>query len=226
MRKVIVNSTPLIVLCGIGKLNILKEMYEEIIIPSSVFREVTAKDDSACVQIKSAGAWVHVEQIKDHGEKKMYKAKLHDGEVEVMILAQERNADLVILDDNAAKKTAKYLGLTVTGTLGVLVKAKRQGIIEEVRSLLSEMRQNDFYVSKTVESMVLEPIAVSKFLDTLSETDRKILTMRMDDVTLEKIAEELGFKTHSAIHKRIRKIGLAYEKFSGEDLGFSNKKII
>lgn len=77
-----------------------------------------------------------------------------------------------------------------------------------------------------VESMVLEPIADSKFLDTLSETDKKILTMRMDDVTLEKIAEELGFKTHSAIHKRIRKIGLAYEKFSGEDLGFSNKKII
>lgn len=77
-----------------------------------------------------------------------------------------------------------------------------------------------------VESMVLEPLAVSKFLDTLSETDRKILTMRMDDVTLEKIAEELGFKTHSAIHKRIRKIGLAYENFSGEDLGFSNKKII
>ena len=73
-----------------------------------------------------------------------------------------------------------------------------------------------------VESMVLEPLAVSKFLDTLSETDRKILTMRMDDVTLEKIAEELGFKTHSAIHKRIRKIGLAYENFSGEDLGFSN----
>lgn len=80
--------------------------------------------------------------------------------------------------------------------------------------------------SINVESTVLEPIAVSKFLDTLSETDRKILTMRMDDVTLEKIAEELGFKTHSAIHKRIRKIGLAYEKFSGEDLGFSNKKII
>ena len=80
--------------------------------------------------------------------------------------------------------------------------------------------------SVNVESTVLEPIAVSKFLDTLSETDRKILTMRMDDVTFEKIAEELGFKTHSAIHKRIRKIGLAYKKFSGEDLGFSNKKII
>ena len=43
MRKVIVNSTPLIILCGIGKLNILKEVYEEIIIPSAVYTEVTEK---------------------------------------------------------------------------------------------------------------------------------------------------------------------------------------
>jgi len=58
-----------------------------------------------------------------------------------MILAQEQGADLVIIDDNAAKKTAKYLGLPVTGTLGVLVKAKHLGIVEEVRPLLSEMRK-------------------------------------------------------------------------------------
>ncbi len=156
MRKVIVNSTPLIVLCGIGRLNILKEMYGEIIIPSAVFKEVVVKTDSACAQIKTAGEWIHVEQIRDHSEKKMYKAKLHDGEVEVMILAQEQKADLVILDDNAAKKTAKYLGLSVTGTLGVLVKAKRKGIIKEVRPLLSEMRQNGFYISNAVENMVLK----------------------------------------------------------------------
>lgn len=156
MRKVIVNSTPLIVLCGIGRLDILRELYQEISIPNAVYREVTAKDDSACVQIRSAAEWICVEQIKDHSEKKMYKAKLQDGEVEVMILAQEQEADLVILDDNAAKKTAKYLGLTVTGTLGVLVKAKYQGIIKEVRPLLSEMRQNGFYVSSAVERMVLE----------------------------------------------------------------------
>lgn len=97
-----------------------------------------------------------VHLIQDHSEKKMYKAKLHDGEVEVMILAQEQKADLIILDDNAAKKTAKYLGLTVTGTLGVLVKAKRQGIIEEVRPILSEMKQNGFYIGRAVERMVLD----------------------------------------------------------------------
>ena len=73
---------------------------------------------------------------------------------------------------------------------------------------------------------VLEPMAVNEFLASLSKTDRQILTMRMEGSTLEEIAEKLGFKTHSAVHKRIRKIGLAYEKFSGEDFGFSQKKII
>ncbi len=50
--------------------------------------------------------------------------------------------------------------------------------------------------------------------------------MHMEGITLEKIAEKLGYKTHNAVHKRIRKIGLAYEKFSSEDFGFSQKKII
>ncbi len=86
----------------------------------------------------------------------MYKAKLHDGEVEVMIMAQEQKADLVILDDNAAKKTAKYLGLTVSGTLGVLLRAKREGLIQEVKPLLSEMKRKGFYVSNMVERLVLD----------------------------------------------------------------------
>ena len=49
-----------------------------------------------------------------------------------MILAREQNADLVIMDDNAAKKTAKFLGLNVTGTLGILLKAKMEGYLEMV----------------------------------------------------------------------------------------------
>lgn len=156
MRKVIVNSTPLIVLCGIGQLGILRNLYHEIYIPLAVYREVTAKEDSACEQIKLAGEWIHVEQIQDDTEKKMYKAKLHAGEVEVMILSQEQKAQLVIIDDNAAKKTAKYLGLTVTGTLGVLLRAKQKGIIKEIGPLIFEMRQKGFYISDKTEKMILD----------------------------------------------------------------------
>lgn len=162
MRNVVVNSTPLIALCGIGKLGILQELYHDIYIPAAVYREVTAKEDSACMQIKEAGRWVHVEEIQDDAEKKMYKARLHDGEVEVMILAQERRSDLVIIDDNAAKKTAKYLGLTVTGTLGVLVRAKRQGIIEELSPLLYKMKRNGFYLEASLENEILRQAGESR----------------------------------------------------------------
>lgn len=87
----------------------------------------------------------------------MYEVKLHDGEVEVMILAQEEpKADLVILDDNSAKKTAKFLELSVTGTLGVLVKAKQLNYIEKVKPLMNALIANGFFVTQNVYSMVLE----------------------------------------------------------------------
>lgn len=155
MRRVIINSTPLIILCNIGKIDILRKLYGEIVIPEAVYMEVTAKKDSACRQITTAD-WIHMERIKNSFDKKMYKAKLHDGEVEVMILAQEEDkADLVIIDDNAAKKTAKYLDLTVTGTIGVLLKAKRNGIIQEIRPVLEEMKRNGFYISNSLEQRIL-----------------------------------------------------------------------
>ena len=80
MRKVIVNATPLIILCGIGQLDILRELYQEIMIPDAVYREVTAMEDTACMQIRAAESWIHIEQIIDQTEKKMYKARLHAGE--------------------------------------------------------------------------------------------------------------------------------------------------
>ncbi len=73
-----------------------------------------------------------------------------------MILAQEEGANPVIIDDNAAKKTAKHLGLTVTGTLGILLKTKRQGIVEKVSPILSKVKQNGFYTGSLVEAFVLE----------------------------------------------------------------------
>lgn len=157
MRRVIVNSTPLIVLCSVGKLDILRQLYSEIHIPQAVFYEVTEKPDTACQALKESLDWIHVEKIHSEADKKMYKAKLHDGEVEVMILAQEgTKADLVIIDDNAAKKTAKYLGLPVTGTMGVLLRAKREGYIREIAPIIGDMRGKGFYMSERLVKMVLE----------------------------------------------------------------------
>ena len=154
MRKVIVNSTPLIALSKANQLELLHRIYGEITIPQAVFNEVTQKNDLVKNEVASA-SWIHIETVRDMKAKRMYRAKLHDGEVEVMILAQEDpKADLVILDDNAAKKTAKFLGLTVTGTLGVILKAKKLGFIQNVSDLLDKLLDNGFYVSPEIQNLV------------------------------------------------------------------------
>jgi len=85
----------------------------------------------------------------------MYKAKLHDGEVEVMILAQQHEGEhLVVIDDGPARKTADYLGLTLTGTIGVLIKAKINGHIDAVMPVIKEMERNGIYISNDLKARV------------------------------------------------------------------------
>lgn len=156
MPKVVVNSTPLIALSNIGRLDLLERVYGRIVIPEAVYDEITEKDDSACRLIRQRPDWIEIVRISDRSQKQMYRAKLHDGEVEVMILAQEPPvADLVIIDDNAAKKTAKFLGLHVTGTLGVLLKAKRMGLVDSIIPIIDELCGNGFYVDDAVKMMAL-----------------------------------------------------------------------
>ncbi len=159
MRRVIVNTTPLIALCHIGQLDLLKKMYGEIMIPQAVYRELSQKKESICKkQVDSSLDWIYVEEIENQMAKSMFKTQLHDGEVEVMILAKERHADIVIIDDANAKKHAKYLKLPVTGTLGVLIKAKRQGYISELKPIIQEMIDKNIYISEKLMRLCLEQV--------------------------------------------------------------------
>lgn len=156
MPRVIVNSTPLIVLGNLNRLELLHQLYGDVVIPQAVFREVSEKNDVASKQI-SDSAWIHVECVLEPTNRRIFQAKLHDGEVEVMLLAmQTPKADLVIIDDNAAKKTAKFLGLTVTGTLGVILKAKRNDLIPCVTPVLKDLENLGFFISDDIRSLVLQ----------------------------------------------------------------------
>lgn len=77
-----------------------------------------------------------------------------------------------------------------------------------------------------IELYATAQIQVEQFMKTLNKKDIQILELRMFGLTLEEIANRFGYKTHTAVLKRIRKIGLAYEKFTGEDYGFTEDKII
>ena len=153
MRKVIVNTTPLIALAGIGQLDLLRRLYSEITIPRAVNREIISEPARSLV---SAAEWIKVEKITGTVQKSAFSSRLHAGEIEVIMLAQQAGADLLIMDDNAAKKTAKYLGLTVTGTMGVLLRAKKEGLISEVKPLIDGLISDGLYVSLTVQNYVLK----------------------------------------------------------------------
>ncbi len=153
MRKVVVNTTPIIALADIGHLVLLKQLYGEIIIPEAVDREIISEPARGLV---NGAEWIKVEKVNNPGQKTLFSSRLHAGEVEVIILAQECSADLLIIDDNAAKKTAKYLNLTVTGTMGILLKAKQKGLIPAVKPLLESLTGDGFYVSQVVQDYALK----------------------------------------------------------------------
>ena len=153
MRKVIANTTPIIALADIGQLEILHDLYEEITIPNAVFEEIVSEPARSMV---SESDWIVIENVSHPEQKMLYRSRLHAGEVEVMILAQEKNADLAIIDDKAAKKTAKFLGIKVTGTMGILLKAKQKGLIEEVKPLIDDLINAGLFVSQDIVDLVLE----------------------------------------------------------------------
>lgn len=159
MRRVVVNTTPLIALSHVGQLDILKKLYGEIIIPQAVYKELSVKEESICKKmVNSSLDWIRIDNIQNQMAKSMYKTQLHEGEVEVMILSKEIQADVVIIDDANAKKHAKYLELLVTGTLGILIKAKQKGYVDELKPILHQMVQNGIYISQKLIELCLKQV--------------------------------------------------------------------
>jgi len=84
-----------------------------------------------------------------------YFVDLDDGEAEVLILAKELNADLVILDEILGRRYAKTLKYNLTGTLGILLKAKENGIIKSLKELLSELTEKGTWLNPKLIQEVL-----------------------------------------------------------------------
>ena len=80
--------------------------------------------------------------------------------------------------------------------------------------------------SSNFENESTVKVLAEQFMETLSEKDKQILQLRLEGVKLEDIADRLGYANHSGVHKRLRKIGQAFEKFADVDYGFDGNRII
>jgi predicted nucleic acid-binding protein len=141
------NSSPLIVFQRIGRLELLAALLKRVYIPAAVRREVFSAD--------LLPDWIEERQPAQPLAAQVLAAQLGPGEGEAIALALEANATWVLIDDRPARRLARSLGLTVVGSAGLLVKAKDQGLISEVRTLLEAMRDHDFRISDKVVKAIL-----------------------------------------------------------------------
>lgn len=135
---IVANTTPIISLASIGRLDLLEKVLGKIIIAQAVYDEIKAKRNYAYYEIDKAN-FIEVRQIQGHLYKDFLLKELDLGEAETIILAKELNANFVIIDENLGYKMANSSGLSVVRTLAILLKAKEKGFVTELKPLLDEM---------------------------------------------------------------------------------------
>jgi uncharacterized protein len=145
---IVSNSSCLIILLRLERLDLLRKMYGKITIPGSVKKEVFKR--------KKAPDWIDVVEISQPVAYEILEKTLGQGESEAITLCLEAKADLLILDDLAARKTAQRLGIKVAGVIGILLEAKRVGLVSHIKDLLDHMMSLDFRISKAVYDDALE----------------------------------------------------------------------
>jgi len=152
--KVVANTTPLISLASIGKLELLKEIFGEVIIADAVYNEIKAKQGYGYSEIDTD--YIKVQSINGIAYRDFLLSQLDLGETETIIMAKEINAAFVIIDENIAYKIAKSSELNVVRTLSVLLRAKEKGLIPALKPLLDEMIIKGRWYSQRIYKTILE----------------------------------------------------------------------
>lgn len=155
MPKVVSNTTPILSLLKIDKLDLLKELYDEIIVPQAVFDEIEKGKHKAFYIDLEKIEWINIQRIQDK-KSLTYLIDIDKGEAETIILANEIGADLVIIDETLGRFHAEHAGLKITGTLGILLRAKASGIVKQIKPLLYEMKEKGIWLSDNLIEQVLE----------------------------------------------------------------------
>jgi len=152
---VIVNTSPIITLSLVDRLDILRDIYETVLIPPTVRKEALRGGSRATgvAELRNA-TWIHTVALHDPGRADLL-SDMDRGEAEVLALAQESTARLVIVDERLARRHARRLGIPLTGSLGVLLRAKTMGLIEEVRPLIERVQRGGIRLGSLLVEEVL-----------------------------------------------------------------------
>jgi predicted nucleic acid-binding protein len=138
---VVTDSSPLINLARIGKLILLRDLYGEVHIPEAVWREavIEGAGQPGADEIKIA-TWIHTHAVRNKELVQALQQELDAGEAEAIALSSEEKAELLLMDERLARETAHHLGLHCIGLIGVLIEARRKGLISALKPHLDALR--------------------------------------------------------------------------------------
>ena len=142
---VVLNNTPLVALWNLARLDLLGALFGDLLIPRAVYEEFLAVSREKRRRALAASEFLRVADLADPQRALAY-AGLHRGEAEVIALAEERTARLVIIDDRRARRYAERLGFPRTGTLGVLLLAKERGLVKSVAAEITRLQEAGLYL--------------------------------------------------------------------------------
>ncbi|MBO9370798.1 MAG: DUF3368 domain-containing protein [Chloroflexi bacterium] len=155
---VVSNTTPLIGLASIQRFDLLRHLFGEIYIPQAVYAEAVEKgrEDGGAKREVSAASWIKVVAVQDRLAVEVLLDEMDFGEAEVIVLAREIGADLVLMDERKGRRKLSQMGIRKIGTLGILLKAKQMGLLPVLRPEIEKLQQKGFSISQDVVDAVLK----------------------------------------------------------------------
>jgi len=157
---VVSDTSPICYLVLVGEIELLPQLFKEIVIPQAVYNELTSTSAPAILQNwgEEIPKWLLINDVDPVQDQPLNRLDL--GEKEAIILAEKLKAGLIIIDEKAARKIAIDRGLKVTGLLGVLEIAIKQDLID-IKTAIEKLQKTSFRASpQLIQSLLDRYIAV------------------------------------------------------------------
>ena len=146
MPCVVADSSPLFYLAHLDRLGLLRELYRKVDVPDVVWAEAQSggrqyPETTPRLEAARLAGWISIHPRSEQIGGEPVLAGLDEGERQALLLALTLAADLVLIDEKRGRRAAVSLGLTSTGTVGILIEAKRLGLLLSVASDLRRLRE-------------------------------------------------------------------------------------
>lgn len=160
---VVSDATPIISLLKINRLNLLQGLFQEVLVPQAVYDELTLnpKFEEEALKIEKCSFITKVAVGQELSVSLLQRATgLDRGESEAIVYTDNKDAELILMDEVKGRKVAKQMGLNVMGTLGVLLEAYEQGFLskKEIFSSLDILKSSGRHISEALYVHLIEKI--------------------------------------------------------------------